>query len=184
MKHRLDTLLVERGLAESRARAQALIMAGDVLVGGQTADKPGMQVREDAPIEIKAPLPYVSRGGLKLGHAVEAFGLRERIMDKVALDIGASTVHRCRSALLGCRIWLPVLARQSVARPVAPSGRDACTSDRTLALRTGPSHLRTFAAHGHDYDILPPRRSCRPGRPLKQHPKPAAQQPRRKSAGR
>src|SRR5262245_9330932 len=91
MKQRLDTLLVERGLAESRARAQALIMAGEVLVDGHRADKPGTQVGEDVAVEVKAPLPYVSRGGLKLAHAIEAFGLKDRIAGRVALDIGAST---------------------------------------------------------------------------------------------
>ena len=91
MKQRLDTLIVERGLAESRARAQALVMAGEVLVDGRRADKPGMAVPEDSQIEVKAELPYVSRGGLKLAHAIDAFDLGPRIAGKVALDIGAST---------------------------------------------------------------------------------------------
>src|SRR5688500_16281293 len=91
MKQRLDILLVERGLAESRARAQALIMAGDVLVDGQPALKAGTLVSSEARIELKAALPYVSRGGLKLAHALQGFGLRERVASKVALDIGAST---------------------------------------------------------------------------------------------
>ncbi|HEY0069819.1 MAG TPA: TlyA family RNA methyltransferase [Chloroflexia bacterium] len=91
MKQRLDLALVERGLAETRAKAQALIMAGEVLVDGQRADKPGMPVAEGARIEVKAGLPYVSRGGLKLAHAIEVFGLAERIVGRVALDIGAST---------------------------------------------------------------------------------------------
>ncbi len=83
--------LVERGLAETRARAQALIMAGEVLVNGRRADKPGMMVPTDASIEVKTGLPYVSRGGLKLAHAVEVFGLAPRIAGRVSLDIGAST---------------------------------------------------------------------------------------------
>lgn len=91
MKQRLDTLLVERGLAETRARAQALIMAGDVLVDGQRVDKAGMPVAVGARIEVKAQLPYVSRGGLKLAHALEVFGLKEMVSGKMALDIGAST---------------------------------------------------------------------------------------------
>jgi 23S rRNA (cytidine1920-2'-O)/16S rRNA (cytidine1409-2'-O)-methyltransferase len=90
-RRRLDTLIFERGLAESRARAQALVMAGEVLVDGHRADKPGMAVPEDSRIEVKAGLPYVSRGGLKLAHAIEVFGLAGRVRDKVALDIGAST---------------------------------------------------------------------------------------------
>jgi 23S rRNA (cytidine1920-2'-O)/16S rRNA (cytidine1409-2'-O)-methyltransferase len=91
MKQRLDLALVERGLAETRTRAQALIMAGEVLVDGHRADKPGMAVAPQAQIEVKETLPYVSRGGLKLAHAIETFGLAARIADKVALDIGAST---------------------------------------------------------------------------------------------
>src|SRR5687768_9658 len=91
MKQRLDLALVERGLVETRARAQALVMAGEVLVDGRRADKPGMPVKADAHIELKAILPYVSRGGLKLAHALEVFHLADRIEGKVALDIGAST---------------------------------------------------------------------------------------------
>src|SRR4051812_23806260 len=91
MKQRLDILLTERGLAETRAKAQALVMAGEGLVNGERVDKPGTPVDESARIEVKASLPYVSRGGLKLAHALDVFGLRERIPGKVALDIGSST---------------------------------------------------------------------------------------------
>jgi 23S rRNA (cytidine1920-2'-O)/16S rRNA (cytidine1409-2'-O)-methyltransferase len=85
VKKRLDVLLVERGLAETRARAQALVMAGHV-VGH---DKPGEQLDEDAPLEVTAPDPYVSRGGIKLANALDAFGLHPAGVD--ALDLGAST---------------------------------------------------------------------------------------------
>jgi 23S rRNA (cytidine1920-2'-O)/16S rRNA (cytidine1409-2'-O)-methyltransferase len=85
MKKRLDVLLVERGLAESRAQAQALVMAGRV--PGHA--KPGEQVDEDAPLEVEAPPPYVSRAGHKLAHALDAFGIDVRDVD--ALDVGAST---------------------------------------------------------------------------------------------
>ncbi len=91
MKQRLDLLLLERGLADTRARAQALIMAGEVMVGGKRVDKAGTLVDAAAELEIKSGLPYVSRGGLKLAHALDVFGLRERVAGKVALDIGAST---------------------------------------------------------------------------------------------
>lgn len=91
MKQRLDVAIVERGLAETRARAQALVMAGEVLVNGQRADKAGMPVADDAEITIKTALPYVSRGGLKLAHALDVFNLNERVSGKIALDIGAST---------------------------------------------------------------------------------------------
>ena len=86
---RLDQLLVARGLAESRAKAQALIQAGQVLVDGQLRDKPGMLVPEDAEISLKERPRYVSRGGEKLEAALRAFGIDPR--GKVCLDIGAST---------------------------------------------------------------------------------------------
>jgi 23S rRNA (cytidine1920-2'-O)/16S rRNA (cytidine1409-2'-O)-methyltransferase len=70
MKTRLDRLLVERGLAESREKAQALIMAGEVRVQGQKAGKPGQMVEGDCALEVMAKPPYVSRGGLKLAGAI------------------------------------------------------------------------------------------------------------------
>ena len=85
MKKRLDVLLVERGLAESRSRAQALVLAG--LVPGY--DKPGQQVDEDAPLEVERGPRFVSRGGDKLENALEAFGIDVAGLD--ALDVGAST---------------------------------------------------------------------------------------------
>jgi 23S rRNA (cytidine1920-2'-O)/16S rRNA (cytidine1409-2'-O)-methyltransferase len=89
-KERLDVLVVERGLAESRTKAQALILAGQVVVGDQRMDKPGAQVPVDAELRLKGEvLPYVSRGGLKLKGAIDRFGLDVR--GRVAADIGAST---------------------------------------------------------------------------------------------
>lgn len=89
-KQRLDKLLVERGLAPSREKAQALIMAGQVVVGDHAADKAGQQVALDAEIRIKGEvLPYVSRGGLKLKRALDEFGLD--VAGVTALDVGAST---------------------------------------------------------------------------------------------
>jgi len=88
-KKRLDTLMVERGLAGSRAKAQALIMAGGVTVGGGAAVKAGMTVAQDAEITVAESLPFVGRGGLKLEHALEEFGLE--VTGQVAVDIGAST---------------------------------------------------------------------------------------------
>lgn len=71
-KTRLDILLTERGLAESRQKAQAVIMGGPRVRGGQRVDKPGTAVLSDAPIEVRGhTLPYVSRGGLKLGKGHE-----------------------------------------------------------------------------------------------------------------
>lgn len=92
MKHavRLDTLLVERGLAASRERARALILAGSVRVNGQPASKAGSSVRLDADVTlVTADHPYVGRGGLKLAHALDTFGIR--VPGRTALDIGAST---------------------------------------------------------------------------------------------
>jgi 23S rRNA (cytidine1920-2'-O)/16S rRNA (cytidine1409-2'-O)-methyltransferase len=84
-KKRLDVLLVERGLAESRAQAQALVMAG--LVPGHS--KPGEQVDEAAPLEVEATPPYVSRAGHKLANALDAFAIDVAGLD--CLDVGAST---------------------------------------------------------------------------------------------
>src|SRR6185437_7242619 len=75
MKIRLDRLLVDRGLAESREKAQALIMAGEVLLNRQKAAKPGQAVSADASVEVLARPPYVSRGGLKLAAALRQFSI-------------------------------------------------------------------------------------------------------------
>src|SRR5215216_4943419 len=85
MKKRLDVLLVERGLAESRAQAQALVLAG--LVPGHT--KAGEQLPEDAALEVESPPRFVSRGGEKLAHGLDALGVDPAGRD--ALDVGAST---------------------------------------------------------------------------------------------
>jgi 23S rRNA (cytidine1920-2'-O)/16S rRNA (cytidine1409-2'-O)-methyltransferase len=86
---RLDELLVLRGLAESRSQAQRLLMAGQVKVAGQVVDKAGKQVAADVAVEVKSRLPYVSRGGLKLEAALDAFGLDPA--GRICADIGAST---------------------------------------------------------------------------------------------
>jgi 23S rRNA (cytidine1920-2'-O)/16S rRNA (cytidine1409-2'-O)-methyltransferase len=89
-KRRVDQLLVERGLAESRARAQALVMAGLVFAGESKIDKPGHQLPEDAALEVRGrDHPWVSRGGIKLAHALEHFGLDPA--GATAMDIGSST---------------------------------------------------------------------------------------------
>jgi 23S rRNA (cytidine1920-2'-O)/16S rRNA (cytidine1409-2'-O)-methyltransferase len=89
-KERLDKLLVERGMVESRERAKALILAGEVVVDDHAVDKAGMLVSRDAAIRLKgAGLPYVSRGGLKLQKALEEFGID--VEGLAALDVGAST---------------------------------------------------------------------------------------------
>ena len=88
-KRRIDSLLVERGLAESRAKAQALIMAGEVMVDGKAAIKSGTLVVEEAAITVVEPPPFVSRGGFKLDYALDQFKLD--VSSKVAADVGAST---------------------------------------------------------------------------------------------
>lgn len=89
-KVRADLLLVSRGLVESRARAQALIMAGLVFTGEKRVAKPGDSLGEDAALSLRGQdHPWVSRGGLKLDHAIQHFKLD--VTDRVALDIGAST---------------------------------------------------------------------------------------------
>jgi 23S rRNA (cytidine1920-2'-O)/16S rRNA (cytidine1409-2'-O)-methyltransferase len=85
VKKRLDVLLVERGLADTRTQAQGLVMAGRV----RGFDKPGTQVDETAELEVEAPPQYVSRGGEKLAHALDAFGIE--VSGRDCLDVGAST---------------------------------------------------------------------------------------------
>jgi 23S rRNA (cytidine1920-2'-O)/16S rRNA (cytidine1409-2'-O)-methyltransferase len=89
-RRRLDQLLVERGLVESRSRAQALVMAGKVFSGERRLDKPGQQVPEETPLTVRGQdHPWVSRGGLKLAHAIAEFGIDPK--GCVCADIGAST---------------------------------------------------------------------------------------------
>lgn len=88
-RQRLDVLLVDLGLAETREKARALIMAGAVLVGDEPATKPGKEVPADSVVRLRSELPYVSRGGLKLEAALDAFAIHT---DGVrAVDVGAST---------------------------------------------------------------------------------------------
>ncbi len=90
MKERLDIMLVKRNLAESREKAKAVIMAGNVFVDGQREDKAGSTFPEDVSIEVRGhTLPYVSRGGLKLEKAMANFDVT--VADKVCTDVGAST---------------------------------------------------------------------------------------------
>lgn len=89
VKKRIDVLLVERGLAESRNRAQRLVMAGEVRVDGEMVHKSSTQVKEDADIKVKQRPKYVSRGGKKLAAAIKAFDVDPS--EKVCADVGAST---------------------------------------------------------------------------------------------
>lgn len=88
-KIRLDLLLTQKGLADSRNRAQALIMAGKVRVAGQVMTKPGLQVPDETEVTIEQDLPYVSRGGLKLAAALDEFEIEP--LNTACADVGAST---------------------------------------------------------------------------------------------
>jgi len=88
-KRRLDTLLAERGLYQSRSRAAAAVLAGDVRVAGAPARKPGQLVAGDERLDVAQPAPFVSRGGVKLANALDGFGLDPA--GARALDVGAST---------------------------------------------------------------------------------------------
>ena len=89
-RKRLDVHMVEAGLSPSREKARAMIMAGEVFVNGRKAEKAGAEVRpEDAVTVQEDPIPFVSRGGLKLDKALKVFPLT--LQDKVCLDVGAST---------------------------------------------------------------------------------------------
>ncbi|HEX7750122.1 MAG TPA: TlyA family RNA methyltransferase [Bordetella sp.] len=89
-KIRIDQLLVDRGLAESRTRAQALVMAGLVFVGERKIDKAGQQVPDDAAVDVRGrDHPWVSRGGIKLAHGLDHFGWD--VGGTVAIDVGSST---------------------------------------------------------------------------------------------
>lgn len=88
-KERLDILLVQRELAETRERAKRLIMAGVVFSGQQRMDKPGVKIDTTTPLQVKGKLPYVSRGGFKMEKALQVFDFH--VEDKTVLDIGSST---------------------------------------------------------------------------------------------
>ncbi len=89
LKNRLDKLLFEKGLAESREKAKGLILAGSVLVNGIVIDKAGTLINNDDVLTLKSRMPYVSRGGLKLEHALTEFNID--VQDIIAMDAGAST---------------------------------------------------------------------------------------------
>lgn len=89
-KMRVDQLLVERGLAESRTRAQALVMAGLVFAGTRKVEKPGQAVADDTALDVRGrDHPWVSRGGIKLAHGLDRFGLD--VQGMTAIDVGSST---------------------------------------------------------------------------------------------
>jgi 23S rRNA (cytidine1920-2'-O)/16S rRNA (cytidine1409-2'-O)-methyltransferase len=105
MKSRLDQLVVDRGLADSREKARALILAGSVLVDGQKSDKPGHSFSEDCRIDVTERMPYVSRGGFKLASALDHFKID--VAGSVCLDVGASTggFTDCLLQRGAARVW-------------------------------------------------------------------------------
>lgn len=134
-KHRADQLLVDRGLAESRAKAQALILAGLVFSGERKVDKAGQALATDAPLALRGKdHPWVSRGGVKLAHALDHFGWD--VAGAVALDVGSSTGG-----------FTDVLLRRGAARVFAI---DVGTNQLAWSLRRDPRvivHERTNARY-------------------------------------
>ena len=104
-KVRLDQLVFERNLTESRERAKTTIMSGEVFVNGQRADKPGMQVNPDCEIEVRCKaLPFVSRGGFKLDKAIKVFDISPE--GKTCIDCGASVPLRADLRMSFCKTGL------------------------------------------------------------------------------
>ena len=132
-KMRLDVLLVERGLAESRQKAQATIMSGCVFVAGQRVDKPGTAVPPEAAVEVRGhALPYVSRGGLKLEKAMELWPIR--LEGAVCMDIGASTggFTDCMLQNGAARVYAVDVGYGQLAWKLRSDGRVVCL-ERTNA---------------------------------------------------
>ena len=141
-KQRLDVILVERGMAPSRARARALVMAGKVYSGTRRLDKAGLPLAADAPLEVKSlDHPWVSRGGVKLAHALDHFAIDAAGL--IALDIGASTggftdVLLDRGA---ARVYAVDVGRGQLAWKLRQDGRVVLlerTNARYLTLRQVP----------------------------------------------
>jgi 23S rRNA (cytidine1920-2'-O)/16S rRNA (cytidine1409-2'-O)-methyltransferase len=119
-KKRLDNLLVTRELAENQKLAQALIMAGEVTVSGKVITKPGTLVNENIELKLAEKLPYVSRGGIKLAHALDEFKLD--VTSLTAVDVGASTGGFTDCLLRSARL-------QAKARPPSSGhGKSQCPS--------------------------------------------------------
>lgn len=143
-KTRTDQLLVERGLAESRAKAQALILAGLVFSGDRKIDKAGQPIAPDASLEVRGrEHPWVSRGGIKLAHAIEVFGIE--VAGAVGLDVGSSTGG-----------FTDVLLQKGAAKVFAI---DVGTNQLAWKLRQDPRvivHEKTNARHLTDEVVTEP----------------------------
>ena len=164
-KMRLDLLLVERGLEESRQRAQAVIMSGVVYVDGRKADKPGMAVPAAAAVEVRGDkLPYVSRGGLKLEKAMAAFPVH--LEGAVCADIGASTggFTDCMLQNGAAKVYAVDVGRGQLAWKLRSDPRVVClerTNARYLTTEQIPDPLEFFSVDVSFISlglILPPLR--------------------------
>jgi len=143
-RERADKRVVDAGLAPTRTRAQALILAGQVVIGDHAVGKPGEMVDAEAPVRLKGePMPYVSRGGLKLAHALDHFAIEVRGLR--GLDVGASTGG-----------FTDVLLQRGA---VAVTAVDVGTNQLAHALRTDPrvTSLEQTNARSLDVATLPYR---------------------------
>jgi 23S rRNA (cytidine1920-2'-O)/16S rRNA (cytidine1409-2'-O)-methyltransferase len=148
-RQRLDALLVERGLAETRTKAQALIIAGKVFDGGgQRLDKPGMNIAADRPVEVRGQdHPWVSRGGLKLAHGLKAFSIDPR--GKICLDVGASTGGFTDVLLAGGAAKVYAVDARHLTREQIPDPIDLIVCDASfIGLETVLPVPLSFAAPG------------------------------------
>lgn len=143
-KTRLDVLLVERGLEETRQRAQAVIMSGEVYVDGRRVDKPGTAVPVEAAVEVRGSLRYVSRGGLKLEKAMAAFPID--LSGKTCGDIGASTggFTDCMLQNGAAKVYAVDVGRGQLAWKLRTDSRVVClerTNARYLSREQVPEPL-------------------------------------------
>ena len=137
---RLDVWLAENGLAESREKAQALVVAGRVRVNGQRAAKPGTRVKESAAVEVEAGPAHVSRGGVKLSFALDALGVVAR--DRIAVDVGASTGGFTETLLArgAARVYAVDVGRGQIHERLRTDPR-VVVRDRTNARSLSPEHV-------------------------------------------
>lgn len=141
MKKRIDILLVEKGLIQSRERAQTEIMAGNVFVNGQRVDKAGEKYDEEIEIEVRGrTVPYVSRGGLKLEKALAVFNID--LKDKICIDVGASTggFTDCMLKNGAVRVYSIDVGYGQLAWELRQDPRVICM-DRTNIRYVEPKHL-------------------------------------------
>jgi len=137
---RLDVWLAQNGLAESREKAQALVVAGRVRVNGQRASKPGTRVKESSAVEVATGPAHVSRGGVKLSFALDALGVVAR--DRIAVDVGASTGGFTETLLArgAARVYAVDVGRGQIHERLRTDSR-VVVRDRTNARNLSPEHV-------------------------------------------